>query len=240
MRAALAAHGVKGDRVKVPVGCPACEGAGYSGRTGVFSFLEATDELRIAIRENKGEHEIEACDPEFTSLGESALTLIERGVTSLAEVEHALGPVETFARCAAARRKGAAHAAAPTAGLARRRVLLVEDDENTRVVLGMLLRKEMFDVVEAANGAEGIERVYSDAPEIIVCDLMMPGMTGSEMVQKLRRDPRTRNIPVLMLTAASSEENEVRSLDCGASDFVSKSASPKVMLLRLQRLLDHP
>jgi CheY-like chemotaxis protein len=243
LRESLAALQINPERVKIATGCPHCDNTGYAGRTGVFSFLEVNDELRIAIRENKGEHELEACDPGFISLGESALALLEGGVTSLEEIEHALGPVDSFARTVAARRHRAqpgVGAVAKPAGLARRRVLLVEDDENTRVVLGMILRKEMFDVVEAANGIEGIERVYSDAPEIIVCDLMMPKMNGTEMVQKLRRDPRTRNIPVLMLTAASSEDNEVRSLDCGVDDFVSKTANPKVMLLRLQRLLNRP
>ena len=134
----------------------------------------------------------------------------------------------------AAQQKGPA----ASSSLSKRRVLLVEDDENTRLVLSMLLKREMFDVVEASDGVEALEKVYEQLPEIVVCDLMMPRMGGLEFVQLLKKDKRARSIPVLMLTAADAEENELSSLNGGADDFVSKTSDSRVMLARVHRLLE--
>jgi DNA-binding response OmpR family regulator len=115
--------------------------------------------------------------------------------------------------------------------------LLVEDDEDVRTVLSMLLSKEMFDVTEAENGQVALERVYEEVPEIILCDLMMPIMDGKEFLLRLRANQHTRNIPVIVLTAADTEANEINLLELGASDFVSKAASSNVMLSRIRRVL---
>jgi DNA-binding response OmpR family regulator len=117
------------------------------------------------------------------------------------------------------------------------RVLLVEDNEDARAVLKMVLEAEFYEVVEAADGVEAMEAIYREIPQVIVADFMMPRMNGLQLLQKLRADVRTKGIPVLMLTAADSEENEVQMIDSGADDFVSKGSETKVMLARVQRLL---
>ena len=79
--------------------------------------------------------------------------------------------------------------------------------------------------------------MFINRPDLIVCDLMMPHMDGTETVQILRRDPETRKIPVLMLTAADTVENEIKLIQTGADDFVSKTADQRVLLSRVDRLL---
>ncbi|MCB0310938.1 MAG: response regulator, partial [Bdellovibrionales bacterium] len=86
-------------------------------------------------------------------------------------------------------------------------------------------------------GREGLELVYQHAPRIVLCDLMMPEMDGKEFLIKLRSNPKTRDLPVIMLTAVDSESNEIDLLDLGANDFVSKASSSAVMLSRLRKVL---
>lgn len=216
------------------VGCTECKELGYKGRIGVFSFLEVTDAIRNAIRDEATERDLEDIGRKhgYKTLWEAAQEMVASRLTSQEEAERVLGPDELSDLV------GGHDGALGRSGLQKRRVLLVEDDPNTRWIIAELLRSQLYEVDEAQNGIEGIERVYANPPEVIVCDLMMPKMNGIEMVQRLKSDSRTRNIPVLMLTAAGTEENELRSITTGAEDFVSKTTDSKIMLARVQRLLD--
>ncbi|MBX7138664.1 MAG: Flp pilus assembly complex ATPase component TadA [Oligoflexia bacterium] len=241
---AYAGSGLIAAGMREPVGCPECRSTGYRGRVGVFSFLEISEPLREAIRGELGEGTLEtlARANGYKSLEEAGIDLVNSGATSLSELERVLGSLKGLRISRPSTAAAAANAvqAAPqlNGGLARQKVLLVEDDENTRAVLSLLLRGEMFEVEEAANGVEALEKIYQQVPQVIILDLMMPKMNGSEVVQRLRRDPRTRAIPILMLTAADSDENELQAISAGADDFVSKTTDAKVMLARVYRLLD--
>ena len=219
-------------------GCPECFNSGYRGRLGVFSFLAVTDALREAIRNEASEADLQqiARGGGFISLEEAARDAVNAGLTSLDEVERAVGALPVIASPVTSYTSVTGKVATPT-GLTRPKVLLIDDDEDTREVLAMVLQREFYDVIQAANGIEGLERVFDSPPDIIICDLMMPKMNGAEFLQRLQRDARTRQIPVLMLTAAGTAENEVLLLAGGASDFVAKGADTKVMLARLSRLL---
>lgn len=231
-------------------GCSECRGMGYSGRIGLFSFLELSEGIREAVRREASEVELEAlaAGEGFQSFISSGVELLNSGVTSLDELERVLGPLDekSFAAGRAnlsfmndlSRDSGKpAPAQSRSAGLSRRRLLLVEDDEDMRGILAMILKGELFDVVEAANGHEALEKVYEDVPELVLCDLMMPKMSGLEFMERLKKDSRTSHIPVIILTAADSEENELELIHSGADDFISKASDTKLMLARIQRLL---
>ncbi len=221
--------------VKVSRGCDECGGDGYRGRVGVYSLIQIDDPVRDAIRETLGESEIEqrARASGFQSLHESALELIRNGITSIDEVERVLGvfPHGTGDHGLHSQQ------GAPSQGISKPRILLVEDDENTRTVLALLLERELYEVIEAHDGLEALESLYQHPPSLIVLDMMMPRMGGVEFLKRMRSDTRTRNIPVLMLTAADTDANQLRSFEVGADDFVSKTADSKIMLARVQRLL---
>lgn len=225
-------------------GCEACRSTGFNGRIGIYSLLQVDSDVSEAIRSNKGEYELEelARHKGFKTLEESALELISQGVTSVDEVERVLGAIERFSltssRSASRTEVNLIPAAQNQPRLGKRKILLVEDDENTRAVLSMVLETEMFEVAQAGNGADALESIYKEVPDLILCDLMMPKMDGAQMLERLRRDARTRNIPVIMLTAADSEENELNTLARGADDFVSKTSDSKVLLARVFRLLE--
>lgn len=117
------------------------------------------------------------------------------------------------------------------------RVLLVDDDDGVRAVLTRILKKADFDVCEASNGYEALDKLPKFVPDIIVSDLVMPGMDGRQLVTELRLFPETAKIPILMLTGSDEEENEIELITMGANDFVSKSSSPALVITRVKRLI---
>lgn len=125
----------------------------------------------------------------------------------------------------------------PASAFVKPKVLIIDDDPDIRTVFSMVLARELFDVVEATNGQEGLERVYTDRPSLILCDLMMPHMDGRDFLVRLRANPSTRDIPVVILTAANSETNEISLLELGARDFISKGSSAAIISTRLRRVL---
>jgi len=231
-------------------GCKECLDIGYQGRVGLFSFLEITEQIRSAIRKEKSESEIEqiASENNFLTLDQEALRLLREGTTTIEEIERALGPIKQVLQRAYfpyqydqdhETKDNPKERIANQVGdkLRKRHLLLVEDDSDTRWVMARLFEKEMFEVTEAEDGHDGLNKIYEKIPDIIVCDLMMPDMDGMELVQKLRGDSRTANIPILMLTAAATKDNEIDLIKKGADDFISKGSDSAVLMARIDRLL---
>ena len=129
---------------------------------------------------------------------------------------------------------GQAGIAMPT----RSRILVIEDSDDIRYLLDALLR-ETYEVMLAASGDAGLALAVAGLrPDIILLDVMMPDMDGYEVLQRLGRDPRSADIPVIFLTALGSVEEEHRGLDLGATDYVTKPISPPVLLARLKLHLE--
>jgi two-component system phosphate regulon response regulator PhoB len=116
----------------------------------------------------------------------------------------------------------------------RERVLVVDDEPDVRMLLRTNLRASGFDVLEAANGAEGLAIAKHDLPAVIILDLMMPEMSGIEVCRALRKHPPTSRIPILMLTAKTTEEDKVAGFEVGADDYVTKPFSPREVILRVR------
>lgn len=232
--------GIDAEKLRSAGGCESCSNTGYRGRVGIFSFLEITDQVADAIRSEQGEGEISsrAAAQGFQSLDQSGLELVASGVTTVEEIERVLGALSKPATTAPAPSAQSGDMKRNAQAIQKQKVLLVEDEENTRTVLTMLLQREHFEVIEAGDGQEGLAAVYEHAPALIICDLMMPKLSGSEMIQKLKNDARTRHIPVLVLTAADTEQNELQLIGSGADDFVSKTSDTKIMVARVHRLLE--
>jgi type II secretory ATPase GspE/PulE/Tfp pilus assembly ATPase PilB-like protein/ActR/RegA family two-component response regulator len=117
------------------------------------------------------------------------------------------------------------------------KVLLVEDEEQLRRVLKDLLEREGYIVSEARDGIQALDQVDRHAPDIIVLDLNLPGLDGYSVLQQLRSRPATRTIPVMVLTAKSDEDNEVRVFELGADDFITKPFRARALSARLEAVL---
>lgn len=114
------------------------------------------------------------------------------------------------------------------------RVLVVEDEESYRDALAYMLRKEGFDVVTAADGDEGLTAYDQGGADIVLLDLMMPGVPGTEVCRQLRqRGP----VPVIMVTARDSEIDKVVGLELGADDYVTKPFSQRELVARIRAVL---
>ena len=114
------------------------------------------------------------------------------------------------------------------------RVLVVEDEESYREALAYMLRKEGFDVIEAADGTAGLAEYDRAGADIVLLDLMMPGLPGTEVCRQLRlRGP----VPVIMVTARDSEIDKVVGLELGADDYVTKPFSHRELVARIRAVL---
>jgi DNA-binding response OmpR family regulator len=114
------------------------------------------------------------------------------------------------------------------------RVLVVDDDPALADVVARYLRREGFEVDYAADGAAGLHRALSTLPDLVVLDLMMPGMDGFEVCRRLRQ---ATAIPVVMLTAMGEEDDRIAGLDLGADDYVTKPFSPRELAARVRAVL---
>jgi two-component system phosphate regulon response regulator PhoB len=117
------------------------------------------------------------------------------------------------------------------------RIRIVEDDRSLADVLDYNLRQEGYQTTVASDGQAGLQQARLKPPELIVLDLMLPIIDGLEICRRLRADPVTRNVLVLMLTAKGEETDQVAGFSVGADDYVTKPFSVKVLLERVRALL---
>src|SRR5260370_375527 len=117
------------------------------------------------------------------------------------------------------------------------RVLVVEDEPDIRELVIHDLKREGYQVSAAASGEEALRQVLSAPPDLVLLDLMMPAMDGLEVCRRLRQDPSTATLPIVMLTAKGDEVDRVLGLEIGADDYVVKPFSPKELLARVRAVL---
>jgi DNA-binding response OmpR family regulator len=116
-------------------------------------------------------------------------------------------------------------------------VLLVEDEADVVDLLRYNLNKAGFSVLVAYDGLTGLQMARENRPEILVLDLMLPGMDGHSVCKALKKDPETELLPILMLTARGEPSERIHGLEIGADDYVTKPFSPRELVLRIQALL---
>jgi two-component system phosphate regulon response regulator PhoB len=117
------------------------------------------------------------------------------------------------------------------------RILVVEDEPAIQTLIAVNLRRAGHDVATALD-AESAQRQINEAlPDLILLDWMLPGISGLELARRLRADARTRQVPIIMLTARGEERDKVQGLETGADDYVTKPFSPRELLARIQAVL---
>jgi len=121
--------------------------------------------------------------------------------------------------------------------MAKERILVVEDDDDILQLLQYNLAKDGYRVTGMVSGEEALKAVKLSAPDLVLLDLMLPGIDGLEVCRALKRDERTGNIPIIMLTAKGEEADIVTGLELGADDYVTKPFSPRVVLARVRTVL---
>jgi two-component system phosphate regulon response regulator PhoB len=118
--------------------------------------------------------------------------------------------------------------------LLSKRVVVVEDDLDILELITYNLEREGYEVTGAATGEDGIDAARSEKPDLVLLDLMLPGIDGLEVCRRLKADPDTAHIPVVMVSAKGEETDIVTGLELGADDYVTKPFSPKVLIARMR------
>ncbi|MEQ9398634.1 MAG: response regulator transcription factor [Longimicrobiales bacterium] len=117
------------------------------------------------------------------------------------------------------------------------RVLVVEDEPDIAALIAYQLTREGFRVETAGTGTEALQAVGREVPDLVVLDRMLPGISGDEVLQRLKDEPGTSSIPVLVLTAKREQEDRIQGFELGADDYLTKPFSPRELVLRVQAIL---
>ena len=122
-------------------------------------------------------------------------------------------------------------------GMAKPTILIVEDEAPLLTLLRYNLEKQGFRVEEATDGQEALLRVAENKPDLVLLDWMLPTLSGIEVCRQIRRRPATRDLPVIMVTARTEDQDAVRALDIGADDYITKPFAVEALLARIRALL---
>jgi two-component system, OmpR family, alkaline phosphatase synthesis response regulator PhoP len=125
----------------------------------------------------------------------------------------------------------------PASKMAREKILVIEDEDEIRELVGYNLVKQGYQAVLAPSAEDALKKIRTEVPDLIVLDLMLPGMDGLELCRNLKRDTATQSIPIVMLTAKGEETDVVAGLELGADDYITKPFSPRVLLARIRAIL---
>jgi DNA-binding response OmpR family regulator len=118
------------------------------------------------------------------------------------------------------------------------KILIAEDYEVSRKMLRIMVEKYTpWKVVEAVDGVDALEKIKESKPDAVLLDIMMPRMDGYEVLQHLRAEPETVNLPVLILTGMKTPESEVKSLELGSDDYLTKPIKREILIARLKKVL---
>lgn len=117
------------------------------------------------------------------------------------------------------------------------RILIIEDDSDIARFIEVILRDKGFDVAIEADGDAGFARIKHEDFDLVICNFVMPGLRGDEVVQRVRVDPRTRNLPVVMLTSQAGADRVASGMAAGADDYVLKPFDPIEFVARIRAVL---
>lgn len=121
--------------------------------------------------------------------------------------------------------------------MAKATILVVEDERDILEMVTYNLRKEGYNVVDVNSGEAALKYVTAAPPDLLLLDLMLPGLDGLEVCRSIKRNPQTEHVPIVMVTAKGDEADIVTGLELGADDYVTKPFSPKVLLARIKAVL---
>lgn len=117
------------------------------------------------------------------------------------------------------------------------RIVLIEDEEDIRHLVLYNLKKDNYEAAAFESGEEGLAEIRKKHPDLVLLDLMLPGIDGMEVCRRLKQDPETKDIPVIIISAKGDESDIVAGLELGADDYLAKPFSPKILLARIRTVL---
>jgi type IV pilus assembly protein PilB len=232
------------DGTAQPKGCEACRFSGFKGRMAVHELMRLTPRVRSVLLARSSDDFVRtaARASGMRTMYEDGLRKIARGLTAREELVRVVPPDEVAEEESIAHDAGEAPVRPLPASLSndvrsprRSRVLVVDDEPTLVEIVKEILETEHYEVVTASSGTEALAEIYRHRPDLVLTDLQMPGMNGLEMLQRIRADLQTAQVPVVFLTVADSLDTEVKALDLGADDYITKPIERARLLSRVRR-----
>jgi DNA-binding response OmpR family regulator len=121
-----------------------------------------------------------------------------------------------------------------------KKILIADDETAIRLLIHSTLENEEYQIIESQNGPDTVEKYRAEAPDLLILDLMMPGLSGSEVCKKIRLDPAAKRVPIIILTAKSKISDEEARLEFGADFYLTKPFSPLELLACVDKVLSKP
>ncbi|MBU1925253.1 MAG: response regulator, partial [Candidatus Omnitrophica bacterium] len=218
-------------------GCKKCDFSGWFGRKAIVEILKVDEKIKALITDNAAEDRIfkEAKQSGLIALIHAGLKEVKEGVTSLEEVARVVDVREEELKAA---EEAAVEPSAPKLpAREKKKILVVDDEEDIVRVLRMRFKAAGYDVITAGDGQAGVEAAIKEKPDLIVMDVMMPILDGFGATKEIRSRLETAPIPIIMLTAKSDIESELKGIDAGADDYMAKPFEADRLIAHAQMLL---
>jgi len=223
----------KPHQVFAPMGCKRCRDSGYYGRLPLAEVLTPNDTIRDLVLKGISDREIlnVARKGGMKTIFEDGIDRVLQGLTTFEEVARVVAP---------ARASSVKERTISVDRVRMKKALIVEDHPDTLQLLTMQLLMLGFAVVSANNGKEGVEKAIEETPQLILMDIMMPGMDGRDATRMIRSNQKTKDIPILASTVLS-EELELRScIEAGCNGFLIKPFTLKQLQGKVQEFIPPP
>jgi type IV pilus assembly protein PilB len=232
-------------------GCEACQYTGYSGRIGIFEIVPVTPALAELIASEASSVALKKTAEQegFQTMAFDGIRKALEGITTIDEVFRVAPPeVEHISEILSAApvvdEEGSMGESEPEAeqfsirGVRPKKILVADDDDIFCRVIETILETENYQVITAANGKEALKLAVEEKPDLVVADLRMPEMDGLTLVKRLKSQLSTRFIPTIMITVKDDLDSEVRGLESGVDDYLTKPIQPERLLARVKRFLN--
>jgi len=118
-----------------------------------------------------------------------------------------------------------------------KKILIADDHSEVVELVRVTLERGDYEIVDASNGKEALKKVRLEKPDLVLLDVVMPKMDGFEVCRKLKKDPQTKEIPIIILTAKAQEVDKEKGREVGASDYITKPFSPSALLTKIEEIL---
>lgn len=232
-------------------GCEHCQYTGYSGRMGLFEVLAVTPEIKKVITTGVSAARVRqaAMQTGFHGMDMDGIEKAAEGLTTIEEVFRVAPPearqadqeafVDMEAIAETREDKAPSKVLSASVGtVSPRKILVADDNELIIKILRNILENENYLTLTARDGLEALRLALQEKPDLIITDLLMPKMDGLTLVKKLKSQLATRFIPVIMLTAKDEADLELKGIDAGADEYLTKPVNPKRLLAGLERLIN--
>jgi len=209
-------------------GCGYCGFTGFLGRIAIFEIFKISEKIRGMIAQKSSEDDIllEAKNNGLKTLARAGMQKVAEGITTLEDIFNIVG---------VASEEEAVRRSAQTGKEIK--ILIADDEEDILKILEKRLTGAGYQVIRARDGQEAVELCNKEKPDLVISDVTMPKMNGFEEVKALRSKLETAVIPVILLTARGDKESELKGLDAGADDYLTKPFDSDKLLARVKMLL---